>query len=291
MSVAFALLLASVEISLSRAAGPEAVRPGERFELIVERSYEPHLEVDGLDPAGFAPLIVRLEQHAVEHLAGRTVETLRYEAFAFVLEDLWVPALTVSARSAAGDVFEARSEPLLIRIEPELDPAALGRDELPLDPTPPTERGPGVLAWLVGALGVLLLCLGWLQRRRPGGDAAAPSIPGARERAGELLESLSQRLAGSPAATSPAEIAATIQRALREYLGADLEGGGVGLSSEQLEGALTHHPEEKASDIRKAGDLLRRLDALRFGGHAPAMEELTVLLERAREIVTAETPT
>jgi hypothetical protein len=212
--------------------------------------------------------------------------THRYEAAAFALGEVEVPAVTVKYRLPDGTTGEAASAPVKLNIVSVL-PKEQGQPQL-ADIRPPLALSIGLPFWIALGLAVLLLggllagLLAWLLRRqRP---AAAPVVPAAtaEEQARQALDALAASdLLGR--GELRAFYIALIEIAKR-YLERRLQAPILEMTSSETVAFLRAHQE--LHDLAFATrDLTNAADQVKFARGLAALDEAQRHLAMVRQLV------
>jgi hypothetical protein len=155
-------------------ARPSA-RPGEGVDLVVERAWPAGHAAEPFSPKALLPLAVEPLEETRREQRGGVHETLRGRARAFALEDVRVPGPVLRVRAPDGTERSARAADVVLRVEPEVDPAAPGPPELGQPVPEGKARLPVVPALLAVLAALLALAAARLRRRVP----TSPSAPAA----------------------------------------------------------------------------------------------------------------
>lgn len=155
-----------VDLLVRVEAATTSVRPGQGVPVTVTRVWRRDHEPSPWDDAALEPLILRDERVSRREGRERVLETRRYRAYVFRLDDVQVPEIVFASRpKAGGPIAIARSTPLALTVRPELDPERPGPPEGPGEAPPrpaPAGMWVGVLLLLVAAFEGLV----WRARRR-----------------------------------------------------------------------------------------------------------------------------
>lgn len=263
----------ATDLLLRVTAGAEEVAPGRAFPLTVVRVWSKDLVPAEWSDRTLAPLHLRLEEARRREDAARVEETRRYQARAFALGDVAIPAPKLRARPKDGGPERAAvAEPVRVRVRPELDPAAPGPPELPGEPPRAPFRWVPWAAAAAAALAALALAR---RRKRPAAAPAPPPPPAPHERALARLREIAER----EPRDVPADFAST-SAVLRDYVAERFAVRAAQRTTEELLAA----PETAACRDALAG-ALGPCDLVKFAAHRPDPAERSRLLALAEAFV------
>jgi hypothetical protein len=263
---------------------------GRSFPLTVVRVHDARLVPEAFDERSLSPLVVRLEARSRREDGTRVEETRRYRAYAFEPGETVVPAPELRARPRAGGAERSvRGEPLRLRVEATLDPAAPGPPELPGEPLSRPFPWAAALAGLGLSLlaGSAALLASRRRRARAAPPAAAapvapPPPPDASTRALGRLAAIAAR--GGP----PADAVAATALVVREYAADRFGVPALRRTSAELASSLR---SRVAADARAAlAQALATADAAKFAAHVPSAAERDEALGRATAFVRGSGP-
>lgn len=257
------------------------VEQGEGFELNVIRSWEEGWVPSEWTELDLFPLSVVLlgEERRVSN--RRIEETFLYRAFAFALDELVIPELTLTAKGPDGAILSTTVPELRFRVERLLDPGAPGAVELPGDLLPePAGSGIGVGAVVLLAAASVIVGLVFVRRFRHRSGVAPTTVLSASDRARSRLEALTTKPALEGAFEADFTEASSL---LRDYLEEKYSVSTQEKTTEEL--LLACDGDQRLADpvLSQLSRSLRRCDVLRFAPGEPTArdrEELFDELER-----------
>ena len=281
--------IADEDLLLRVTAGVGSVEIGKAFPITVVRVWAKDCEPEEWRDEALAPLTVRLVATARREDERHVEETRHYEARAFALDEVRVPAPTFRAvRRGAADPSAARvvtAEPIVLRVRPALDPRAPGAPEFPGEPL--SEPLPRPLWAGIGAAAVVATALALVLRRRAarlGEQPAAPErtatsapSPSPRDRALQRIEALRAR----DPRTADEVLAWHVEAAAlsRDYV---FERFAVGTPEMTTEELLATAPGAQRAGL---ADVLAGCDLVKFAREVPAAAERARLLASAEALV------
>jgi hypothetical protein len=242
-----------------------------------------------------APLEVRLVETRRREDSRHVEETRVYEAYAFALGEVTIPAPVFRARPRDGGRERATiGEDVTLRVRTALDPASPGPPEFPGDPLPRPEPEPSPwwVPWSIGgAVAVLALGLGaWALHRRAARrrmpavvEEAVPPPPPAHARALARLRRLRERRVQSRDEIESCYLEASA--VLREYLGERFSLRTRERTTEEVlaapQTARVLAPPHRAL----VGEVLAECDLVKFARHLPPPSERDRVLDSAEEFL------
>ncbi len=264
------------ELLLRIDLNPADIELGKAFPLTVTRVWKKELVPEDWSDEILAPLVVRLEETNRREDERHVEETRRYQAYAFVRDELTVPPHLFQARPRDGGRERTfTSKALQLRVKPALPTDAPGPPELPGEPLP--EPFPW-LRWTMrgaAALAVMALLVFYLQRRTRQADVrtAMPAGPGKVpvdpvERALERL----RRLRGQDP-RSHEELQAyyvELSTLAREYIEALYAVRALTMTTEELRASPEAERALEAPHRAMLADLFLYWDLVKFARYVPS---------------------
>ena len=270
------------DVLLRVTAGVAEVELGRAFPLTVVRVWNRDDEPSPWRDAALAPLVLQPLGVTQRDDGRRIEETRRFRAFAFSLSDVSVPAAVFVARPRnGGPERTAQAEPLRIRVNRALDPAAPGEAELP---GPPLHVPLPWRTWTATAVAALVavavLLVRRMRRRRPAIDTetAPPAVPPPPTSAEIALG----RIAGLRSRGGGGDEVFHVEASsiVREYAGARFGLRTAEMTTEQIVGALA----DRRDSLRA---VLAKCDLVKFAALQTSAPERTELLDAAERFVRA----
>jgi hypothetical protein len=279
----------AVDLSMRVEGPPKEVELGRGFPLTVTRVWSKDLVPAAWDDRALAPLALRLTESSRREDGARVEETRRFQAYAFTLTNLAIPAPAFVAKPRDGGAErKVVAGPIRLHVMRALDPERPGPPELPS--LPPPEPFAWALWGMVGGILLVLAIVGGIVRRRLRGRASAPIAapvaavppPGPHVEALDRLRRLRER--------EPAGIEQTradfmeTSAVVRTYVAARFAVRSAERTTEEL---LAAPPVRAAGDAPRGrlGNVLISCDLVKFAGDAPASGDRTRLLDAAEAFV------
>ncbi len=270
------------------------VELGKAFPLTVTRVWNKDLMPEDWSEEILAPLVVRLEEIDRREDERHVEETRRYQAYAFVREELTVPEHLFRARPRdGGEARTCSSKALQLRVKPALPTGASGLPGPPGPPELPGEPLPEPFSWLrwtIGggtALAVMALLVLFVQRRSHRSEMrAAPSAVSAPapfdpvERALERLRRLRELDPRTHAELQAYYV--ELSALAREYLEEVFAVRAPTMTTEELLASPETTRALEASHRAMLKELFLRWDLIKFARHASSE------LDRERHLTEVE---
>jgi len=265
---------------------------GRPFPLTVVRVWEKDLVPEAWKDDWLAPLAVRLAGTSRRTDDRRVEETLRYDAFAFRLDDVVVPPPTFRATARLGSEARAvQGGELRLRVKRALDPAAPGPPELPggLLREPVRWGRWGAAAGIAAALTALLLHRRRVAARIPPDAVAAddspatPPPPTAQERALLRIALLRDRPPRTAAETQSWWV--EVSAVLRDYVTEQCAVRAAEMTTDELLAAPAIASAVGDERRRTLAGVLRDCDFVKFARHEPSAAERTRSLGAAESFL------
>ncbi len=237
-----------------------------------------------------------LELHAQRHRerpadAAHRQLVFELDLLALMPGEVEIPAIALRVITAEGAVGTVRTEPVRITV------GSLLANEPDAQPRPPSTpvvvmEDDYTLAWLLGALGVVLVTalLSWLASRwwsrRPKAALPPPPPRPAWELALERLDSIRARGAALIEQGRQVELVDAVSDALRDYLGARYGFNGLESTTDEVLARLEHArlPAGMKSEV---STLLGDSDLVKFARAVPSSEQCESMLVGAVRVVRA----
>jgi hypothetical protein len=283
--------IADQEILLRVTPNTTEVELGQPLSLTVVRVWQRDLAPDDWSEQALAPLVTRLVSTARREDEHHVEETRRYEAQAFSLADVAVPALEFAARPRGGGPERvASSEPFTLHVTPSVARDAPGAPEVPdlLEEPFRWRRFALRAALAIAALAILA----WLvrhRRRAPEAEPAPPPTPTitAQMRALARLERLRAQPAEGGAALEAYYVEASAL--VRDYLEEQFAVRAPEMTTQEFLAAREATSALAAPQRALLADLLAHCDLVKFACLVPDAVERERVLEAAHRFLI-ETP-
>jgi hypothetical protein len=208
-----------------------------------------------------------------------------YQATAFALDEVAVPAVAVGYKLPGGQAGSAASQTISLKVETLLPKGDEGKK--PADIRPPVSIPVSVLFWVAVGLGVAVLAglVVWLvKRRRPGTAKAEPAVPVVPPDVEARLALEGLTASGLAQQERFKEFYVTLVEIAKRYLERRLEGPVLEMTSHEVVGFLRDHAhcQDLAPAVR---DLTNTADFVKFAKGSAAVAAALHHLDGVRSLV------